>query len=145
MIESSGSTKFEKDLVAKEVKTSGAFKAEKNVKADSFKASGAFVIEAILEASEIMLKPGADCRIGNIKGGDILVEIGGGGGFFSFVKKGSLKVDTIKGNDIYLEGTKADLVEGNSVRIGPGCKIDTVRGKDIKVHESASVKNREQL
>ncbi len=144
-IKSSGSTKFESSLTVNDIESSGAFKAEHNVKAESFKASGAFVIEATLEASEIMLRPGADCRIGNIKGGDVLVEIGGGGGFFSFVKKGSLKVGTIKGDDIYLEGTKADLVEGNSVRIGPGCKIDTVRGKDIKVHESASVKNREQL
>ncbi len=143
-IKSGGSTKFESDVTAEEIETSGAFKAEQNIKAESFKASGAFVIEATLEASEIMLKPGADCRIGNIKGGDILVEIGSGG-FFSFVKKGNLKVDTIKGDEIYLEGTTANLVEGNTVRIGPGCNIGTVRGKDIKVHESASVKERKQL
>ncbi len=144
-IESSGATKFESDIVVDEMETSGAFKAVQNILARTFKGSGAFAVEGTLTGSEIILKPGADCRVGHIKGGDVLVEAGGGGGFLSFVKKGKLTAKSIKGDNIYLEATTVDLVEGNVVKIGPGCKVGTVRGKDIKVHESASVKNREQL
>lgn len=144
-VESSGATKFVSDIVVDEMETSGAFKAVSNINARTFKGSGAFAVEGTLTGSEIILKPSGDCRVGHIKGGDVLVESGGAGGLLSFIKKGKLSVESIKGEAIYLENTKAKLVEGDSVKIGPGCSVETVRGKDIKVHESASVKNREKL
>ncbi|MFO7992067.1 MAG: SHOCT domain-containing protein [Thermoplasmata archaeon] len=143
-IDSSGATKFMEDVKSDEFISSGSMKAEKNIDAKTFTAAGAFVIQGTLKANEIMLKPGGKCEIGKIHGGDVLVETGSGG-FFSFGKSGSLKVDEVKGDDIYLENTRAKLVEGDNVKIGPGCKIEKVRAKSLKVHESSSIDKKETL
>jgi len=144
-LSSSGSTKFMDDLEGKRITVSGAFKAEKNIKSGTFKASGVFDIKGTLEGEEIMLKPGgSSCHIGKIKGGDILVE-SGGGGLFSFGRGGSLKVEEITGDEIYLENTTAKLVKGKNVKIGPGCSIDKLVAEEMKIHESSSVKEKKQL
>ncbi|MFW6196490.1 MAG: hypothetical protein ACOC5D_04055 [Thermoplasmatota archaeon] len=145
-IDSSGSTKFQGDVEAKDFDGSGSFKAESNITSDTFKASGSFKINGTLKGEEIQLNPAGSCKISKIKGGDIIVEAGSSGIFsFSFGGSGSLTCDEIIGNDIYLENTKCELIEGNKVKIGPGCKVDTVRAKKLKVHESASVKNKEKI
>ncbi|MFP4051510.1 MAG: hypothetical protein ACLFVB_07210 [Thermoplasmata archaeon] len=145
-IDSSGSTKFQGDVEAKDFDVSGSFKAESNITSDTFKASGSFKINGILKGEEIQLNPAGSCKISKIEGGDIIVEAGSSGIFsFSFGGSGSLTCDEMTGNDIYLENTKCELIEGNKVKIGPGCKVDTVRAKKLKVHESASVKNKEKI
>ncbi len=144
-IKSMGSSKFEAPVEVDEFSSSGALKIESDVNAKTFTATGAFKIEGTLKAHEIMLKPGGDCNIKHIKGGDVLVESGAGSGLFSMFKKGTLTVETITGDKIYLENTRAKTVEGDEVKIGPGCKVGTVRGKNVKVHESASVDKKENL
>ncbi|MFW6141728.1 MAG: polymer-forming cytoskeletal protein [Candidatus Saliniplasma sp.] len=143
-IKSKGSSKFEGDVEADEFSSFGALKMESSVTAKTFTASGAFKIEDTLKADEIMLKPGGDCSINHIKGGDILVE-SGGSGIFSMFKKGTLKSKDINGDKIYLENTRAEIVEGDEVKIGPGCKIDKVKAKNLKVHESSSVGSKQEL
>jgi len=143
-IKSNGSSKFETDVDVDDFSSSGAMKMEMNVTAKSFTASGAFKILGTLEAQEIILKPGGDCSIKHVKGGDVLVERGGSG-FFSMFKKGTLKCESIIGDKIYLENTRAENVEGDEVRIGPGCKIDKVKAKNLKVHESSTVGSKIKL
>lgn len=143
-IDSNGATKFIENVKADEFISSGSMKAEKNIESKTFTAAGAFVIEGTLSADEIMLRPGGKCEIDKIHGGDVLVETGSGG-FFSFGKSGSLKVKEVKGDEIYLENTRAESVEGDNVKIGPGCKIDRVRAKNLKVHESSSVDQKESI
>jgi len=144
-IDSSGSTKFQSDIEVKDFDGSGSFKAESNITSDIFNASGAFKINGTLKGEEINLNPAGNCKIKEIEGGNIIVEAGSSGLLsFGFGGSGSLTSDKIKGNEIYLENTKCKLVEGNKVKIGPGCKIDTVKAKKLKVHESASVKNKEK-
>jgi len=54
---------------------------------------------------------------------------------------GSLEAETIEGDDIYLEATKAQVVRGKRVIIGEGCEIDTVEYSDsLEVDDSATVK-----
>ncbi len=143
-IKSRGSSKFEAHIDAEEFSSSGALKIVSDVDSKTFTATGAFKIEGTLNGHEIMLKPGGDSSVTHIKGGDILVE-SGGGGLFSMFNKGKLEAKTIIGDKIYLENTIADEVEGEDVKIGPGCKVRLVRGKNVKVHGSASVEKREQL
>src|SRR3989442_819317 len=50
--------------------------------------------------------------------------------------------DSIKGQDLDLECTTADYVEGQDVRIGPHCRVDLVVAQDLVVHESSEVKER---
>lgn len=45
----------------------------------------------------------------------------------------------IEGDDIYLENTKADIVRGNKVKIGPGCQIGVVEYRDDFTHDSKAL------
>ncbi len=149
-IDSSGSTKFNGDVEAKDFVSSGSMKA-KNVISDVFTASGGFKISGTLKGEEISLKPAGDCKVNKIEGGDILVETKSSSGVLSGLLSsigsgsGTLKSETIKGDDIYLENTRADLVQGDDVKIGPGCKIGRVKAKNLKVHESSTVDEKEQI
>ncbi|MFW6040649.1 MAG: hypothetical protein ACOC85_02320, partial [Thermoplasmatota archaeon] len=105
--------------------------------------SGSFKIEGTLKGDEIYLKPLGDCFINKINGGDILVE-SRGTNLFSIGGSGSLRCTSIKGDEIYLENTRADLVEGDKVKIGPNCKIDSVKAENLKVHESSTIKNKKK-
>lgn len=53
---------------------------------------------------------------------------------------GTLRAETIEGDEIYLESTKAKIVRGKRVLIGPDCQIDRVEYEDeVRVHEEAAV------
>jgi ribosomal protein L13E len=49
---------------------------------------------------------------------------------------------TITGQDIYLENTVAEKVEGNKVTIGPGCTISEVKAAELEVHKNSKVGKR---
>ncbi|OQP17027.1 polymer-forming cytoskeletal protein [Geobacillus zalihae] len=56
-----------------------------------------------------------------------------------------LVADTIEGDDIYLEHTKAAVVRGDRVTIGPGCEIGIVEYRTAFVQdEQAAVKEKRQ-
>lgn len=64
-----------------------------------------------------------------------------GGAGWGWGHHGSLEAETIEGDDIYLEATKAQVVRGRRIIIGEGCEIDTVEYSDsLEVDESATVK-----
>ncbi|GEM_PF-2292047 len=141
----SGASKFEKDVKVDVIEASGSFKVDGDVVCETMNASGAVHIKNVLRG-DIALKLSDKSKIKKIEGGDVVVESGGSGFFsFGFRKTGSLDVESITGNDIYLENTKAENVMGSDVVIGPGCKIQTVKAKNLKVHESATVKNKKGL
>lgn len=138
----SGSSKFEGNVKAKEVRGSGSFKTKKNVTADKVILTGSFGISDTLKADEINLRFKNKSSVKHIRGGDVLIERGKSG-LFSF-SKSSLTVKTIKGENIDLEGTKAELVEGETVKIGPGSHIKKVKAKEIDIHEDATVEEKEK-
>ncbi len=139
----SGSSKFEGDVDVKFIDSSGSFSVEGNVNCTSMDASGVVKIQGVLKGEEIMLNNAGKSKINMIEGGDLIVE-SGGSRFSSpgFGRSGSLEVESIKGNDISLENTKAESVTGKKVIIGRGCKVENVKAKELKVHESAKVENR---
>jgi hypothetical protein len=58
----------------------------------------------------------------------------------------TLEVETIEGEEIDIEGTKADLVRGRNVVIGSGCEIERVEysgtltvDKTAKVEEQVKI------
>jgi len=142
----SGSAKFEDGLDVKFIDSSGSFSVKGDVNCTSMDTSGMVKIQGVLKGEEIMLNNSGKSKINKIEGGDIVVESGGSGLFsFGFGKSGSLEVESIKGNDISLENTKAESVTGNKVIIGRGCKIKNVKAKELKIHESAKVENKKSL
>lgn len=56
------------------------------------------------------------------------------------IKPSVLKAKMIEADEIYLEHTEADVVSGNIVQIGRGCKIGRVEYREsLKVSDSAGV------
>lgn len=162
-LQCAGVCKIEAELHAKEVRVSGALKVEGNVKAAYFKASGGIKVEGDLEADLVSLSGkvavhgllSADrvemkledtSTVREIGGGTIEVRRRRGGGFLeelglSFLRRpGTLQASSIEGDEVYLEGTQAELVRGKKVTIGPGCRIGRVEYEEsLEVHPEAFV------
>ncbi|MFL6517173.1 MAG: cytoplasmic protein, partial [Bacillus sp. (in: firmicutes)] len=108
---------------------------------------GGFEIKGLLSADTI--------KVGLRFGQSTAEEIGGGkitvkkrsNSFLPFGKEaGSLSAKVIEGDDIYLENTKADIVRGNKVKVGPGCQIGVVEYRNELTHNpKATIKTKTKI
>jgi len=146
----SGSQSIGGDLKGKEVRVSGACSVGGDVEAEFFKASGSFEIAGLLNAEQVEIHLAGRSRVREIGGTRVTVRIGGSGRTVlgiplllrlgRWTGHGDLEVETIEADEIELEATKARVVRGQRVRIGPGCEIETVEyGESLEVEESAFV------
>ncbi|MEH7747038.1 cytoplasmic protein [Neobacillus drentensis] len=129
-------------LTGDEANIKGSIAVNGDVEYETFDSSGGFEIKGLLTADTI--------KVGLRFGQSSAEEIGGGkitvkkksNTLLPFGKEiGSLSAKVIEGDDIYLENTKADIVRGNKVKIGPGCQIRVVEYRDDFTHDSkATVK-----
>ncbi|WP_248925812.1 polymer-forming cytoskeletal protein [Paenibacillus hamazuiensis] len=113
----------------KTVKLDGMLQAEGTCEADRFLANGAFEINGLLNADEVNINPFGPCRAKEVGGGRITVRLKKWLAvkmWFTGEGPSGLTAETIEGDDLYLEHTKADIVRGNKVVIGPGCHIGHV-------------------
>ncbi|WHY67349.1 cytoplasmic protein [Neobacillus sp. SuZ13] len=129
-------------LTGDEANIKGSIAVNGDVEYETFDSSGGFEIKGLLTADTI--------KVGLRFGQSSAEEIGGGkitvkkrsNTLLPFGKEiGFLSAKVIEGDDIYLENTKADIVRGNKVKIGPGCQIGVVEYRDDFTHDSkAAVK-----
>ncbi len=145
----SGSQRIGGGLTAHYVRCSGTLAVGRNVETDVFTSSGKFNIEGLLSADRVEIRLVGDSQVREIGGEKI--EVRGESGFnvqLSLTRGfrmgfggGSLRAKTIEGDELYLESTRAEVVRGVNVRIGPGCRIDRVEySETLEVHEDAEVK-----
>lgn len=122
-----GTLDVEGRLGGEEATIKGAISVNGDVEYETFDSSGGFEIKGLLNADLIKIA----LRFGE----STAEEIGGGkitikrkrNSLLPFVgEEGSLTAKVIEGDDIYLENTKAEIVRGNKVKIGPGCQIGLV-------------------
>lgn len=125
-------------ISAEEAKISGALKVKGDCEAETFIASGRFSVDGLLNAGTIDVRLHGNSHAREIGGGTIRIRPEGiddvlrslGRVFRVLANRvSSLTAETIEGDDIYLECTKAKVVRGNNVAIGPGCAIDLVEYK----------------
>lgn len=120
--------------------------------AESFRASGGFRIGGLLNAGTFDIELFAPCGAKEIGGGTIRVckPVH----LYSFAKLlksllpkfDVLKADAIEGDDIHLEHTRAKVVRGTNVTIGPGCEIDLVEYKEaLDLDKDAIVREQKQV
>jgi cytoskeletal protein CcmA (bactofilin family) len=122
---------------------------------ENFIAKGPFKIGGLLNAGNIDIEMHCKCHIKEIGGERISIRRGTDVLIKKIIKSfympkdfylGQLVTDTIEGDDIYLEYTKARVVRGNNIEIGPGCEIDLVEYKNtFKQHEASSVGNKRKV
>jgi len=163
----SGVAKIEGSVTVKELKCSGTFRASEtisseyikvsgmlhvggDVEAEIFRTSGGFDIRGLLSADRIEIHPGGRCRAEEIGGERIEVRRYGSkesaGLLDSLLRalgnawRGEVEAKLIEGDEIYLEDTKADVVRGKEIRIGPNCKIGRVEySGSLEIHDSSEV------
>ncbi|MCL1631428.1 polymer-forming cytoskeletal protein [Sporolactobacillus sp. CPB3-1] len=131
------------------VRVSGTLKVEGDLESEEIVAEGPLNVGGLCSAEHIdMTLAGFASRIGEIGCGTLTVHRRLSSELFGklfkvFGKK--LIVDTIEGDDLYLEDTEAKVIRGNRVRIGPGCSIGRVAykneyAKDEKAEVQSAVK-----
>jgi len=122
----SGTASVDGPIAAQRVEIRGTAKIGGDVEAESFDARGVFSIAGLLNAGDVKIRlyGGSDAR--DIGGETIDVREDKQWAFLPFLGERNLTADTIEGDTIYLENTRAKVVRGANVTIGPNCEIDLV-------------------
>ncbi|RPI14137.1 MAG: hypothetical protein EHM58_17105 [Ignavibacteriae bacterium] len=150
----SGQAELEKNISSDSITVNGELKIKNDCNAEVFTVNGAFTIGGMLNAGEVEIKLYGPCRAKEI--GCEKIEVRKGNAFKihniitsifpSFDSKTSLITDSIEGDEIYLENTRAKIVRGNNVEIGPGCDIELVEYKTTyKKSDGAAVKEEKKV
>lgn len=131
-LRTSGSIRIDGTVDAEQINVSGTVKIAKDCNSEQFYLSGGCQIGGLLNAGEIEIKLAGRCEISSIGTEVITVKHGLGQNILSdligslFNQEAALHTELIEGDEIYLENTICAMVRGKTVRIGRGCKIETV-------------------
>ncbi|GIP21726.1 polymer-forming cytoskeletal protein [Paenibacillus sp. J22TS3] len=144
-----GIAKTDASLNGETVEINGSLKTKGDLQCESLDVRGNLQVGGLLNAGTIFIELFGGCRAREIGGERIIVRRRTEGKsllqLFSIVPATKLTVDVVEGDDIELENTKAKIVRGSRVRIGPGCEIDRVEytetyDADLKSDISYAVK-----
>ena len=121
------------------IKTAGACQVEGDVEAEQCRLRGSFRVAGLINAEQIEVElDGSRSSAREIGGSKIKVRSRSGW----FRRAGQLTVESIKGDEIHLEATDAQIVRGKTVVVGHGCRIGTVEyAESLEVDPKASVEN----
>jgi len=157
---SNGSCKVESDCIAKDFSnighghfhsikaeqcyTTGSLLVDTSVNVDTFHASGLIQIADNLTAEEVMIKLHYKSSIGHIIANKNIEIRSNRLSLVNLLRLGRKngKCSTIQGRQITIEYLDADLVIGEEVMIGAGCKIREVQySKSLNVSSRSVVKH----
>lgn len=150
-----GQMRVAKNLTADEVNVFGLLNINGDCNSEVFKTKGSFTVDGMLNAGTIDMEIHGRSTANEIGGEKISVVKGKKNYFNKIIKSifssfnffdSRLIANVIEGDEIYLEYTKAKIVRGDSVEIGPNCEIDMVefRNKFVK-NDNSVVKENKKL
>lgn len=122
-----GSGKIEGHLKTDELVLKGYVKIHGDCSAETFHSHGGFQIDGLLNAGRIEIRQHGSSHVKEI-GGEVIIVRRSRALFFN--KMNCLVTETIEGDDIHLENTKANTVRGSRIVIGRGCEINLVEYRD---------------
>jgi cytoskeletal protein CcmA (bactofilin family) len=111
---------------AQKLEIRGTAKIGGDVQAETFDAQGVFSVGGLLNAGSVKIRLYGGCDAHDIGGERIDVALGKPWAFLPFFGERNLTADSIEGDVVTLENTRAKVVRGGDVRIGSGCEIDLV-------------------
>lgn len=127
---------------AEHMKVVGELHVSGDCQVEDMKLNGRFTIAGMLSAEQMTLKIMGPSEVREMGGSIISVKSGKGKlfeGLFSG-QKSVLKAGMIEGDDIELEYTEAEVVRGDKIKIGPGCRIGTVEYRSsLHIHPLSEV------
>jgi cytoskeletal protein CcmA (bactofilin family) len=148
-----GESDFLGDIFADEASFQGSLELKGDLNAEICKIEGGFVIDGLLNVELFELTMYWPSKVSEIGGTNITVKKDAK---FSFLglknritphsNKGFLEVDTVEGDEIYLENTHAKVVRGKNITLGPNCQIDKLEYQNsYQNHEKSRVKSAEKI
>ncbi|OEF97155.1 polymer-forming cytoskeletal protein [Desulfuribacillus alkaliarsenatis] len=149
-----GMVNVDGSVEADTIENEGIIKIKDDCSSESFISRGAFKIGGLLNAGKVDVKLYASCKAKEIGGETIEVRKGQSFSILEFIKSiiplmdyyEGLSSETIEGDEIYLEHTKAKVVRGNNVTLGAGCEIELVEYKgQFEMSNSSKVKTHRKL
>jgi cytoskeletal protein CcmA (bactofilin family) len=125
-----------------DIKVRGRLTVEGNCEAETFKAESQFLIGGLLTADDIEIKLFGNCKAKEIGGQTIIIKHKAALlGLFKPLHQTHLETELIEGDKIEIESTKAHIVRGNNIIIGPNCDIDIVEYTgELTMDKKATVK-----
>ncbi|BBH23027.1 hypothetical protein Back11_43720 [Paenibacillus baekrokdamisoli] len=146
----SGTFETRGSLYGEQLDLKGQLNTQGDCEAEVFRARGMFDIRGLLNAGQLDIKLYQDCQANEIGGEKIRIRKASLLNPFNVFFKPSfhaiLSASVIEGDDIYLEQTKAKIVRGNHVIIGPGCDIELVEYKEhFEQMKGAAVKQNRKI
>lgn len=137
-VSSSGSLRVAGSILdSQEFHSAGTLKVDHWVRTQEFVSKGNFNIGEGIEAHEVGIRLSGTSRVPIIKAHEISVHRG--------KRDGELRAESIEGEEVYIEATRASTVRGKRVTIGPFCTIDVVEARELEVHETSTVKEQKKL
>lgn len=132
------------------LKASGRLEVGGDVEVETVRLSGSFKIDGLLSADRIELRLDGLSAAREIGGEKIEIRRGvGSSGLWGGLREllrlspAELKVDTVEGDELDLEGLVAEVVRGKKVTVGPGCRIGRLEySESCDVHPEATVGER---
>ncbi|MFF2482323.1 hypothetical protein [Paenibacillus sp. NPDC058071] len=146
-----GAVEVKGRLSGESLSVTGQLLAGGGCEAESVTIRGMFEIGGLLNAGRLDVKLYQNSSAREIGGGNIRIKKASLLNpvhlfFFRPDRDAVLTVSAIEGDEIYLEHTKAEVVRGNQVTIGPGCEIGLVEYKTrLQCSGSAKVAERRQI
>jgi cytoskeletal protein CcmA (bactofilin family) len=142
-----GNLQTEEAVIAGNIQTNGNFNAE------IFSLEGGFTIDGLLNADELKITLYLPCKVHEIGGAKITVKketklslIGLKNMIMPNESHKKLTAEVIEGDDIYLEHTRAKVVRGNNIELGPECEIELVEYKNnFKQDERSEVSTHKKI
>lgn len=145
-----GKLKVDGPLTCEQIRMNGIATVKGSCEAELFEAHGKMDI-GLLNAGSIKLTLQGSSHINEIGGGDIQIRKQPGSTISKWLKSipgpfgNKLSAEVIEGDNIYLEHTTADVVRGETVKIGPGCTIGSIEYKiSLDTHSSSTVIKQER-
>jgi cytoskeletal protein CcmA (bactofilin family) len=137
-----GSASVGGKIKSHEIKIKGRIKIGEDCEAETFTAESHFTIGGLLTADLVDVTIFSDCKAKEIGGQTILIKQKPSlFGFFKPFNQTQLETELIEGDRIEIEYTKAAMVRGNNVAIGPNCVIDVVEySGELSMDEKSVVK-----
>ena len=120
------------NISADEIKLHGAILVKGDCNAENFQSFGGFSVGGLLNAGTIDINLFAPCKAKEIGGEKITVRRSTAFKLAHMIKSffvpkyDGLTAECVEGDDIYLEYTRAKIVRGNNINLGPECEIELV-------------------
>ncbi|MGJ7913522.1 polymer-forming cytoskeletal protein [Neobacillus sp. LXY-1] len=138
----SGQTSIGGWLKGEEIQMKGTLSVGGDCEAETFKGEAQFTIGGLLNADEVDIKIFWNCHVKEIGGRTIRVEYKESlvGNLLKPFTRHQLVTDLMEGDKIEVEYTKAKIIRGNDVKIGPNCQIGLIEYTgELTVDKSAEV------